>query len=177
MLLSLSVAQLKQSLSSVCSLFMDQRFVWSVVVVTFLGINLTLVNNDFPLQQWKKNENQISLQKYFVFIVAVESWPPEADGETEFQGSDVMPVSHRNEQHISRTQHAFQIRSLGKLRELLCVWILHLNLHGKRLKLDIQHIFASSTCTTSMNCQTHLTGIVKQLWLMRVQLVCVLWRI
>lgn len=38
-------------------------------------------------------------------------------------------------------------------------------------------IFASSTCSISVDCQSHLTGVVKQLWLMRVQLVCVLWGI
>lgn len=88
-----------------------------------------------------------------------------------------MPVLNGDEQHLSRLQHTFKIRSRGKLREPLCVWILHLYLHGRSQKLEMLLTFAGSTCTTSMDCQSHLTGIVKELGLMRVQLVSVLWGI
>lgn len=64
------------------------------------------------------------------------SWPPEADREAELQGSDIMPVSDRDEQHFSWLQYTFKIWSLGKLREALCVWIFHLHLHGSSQKLE-----------------------------------------
>lgn len=80
-----------------------------------------------------------------------------------------MPVLDGDEQHVSRLQDTFHIRSRGKLREAFSVWILHLHLHGKVQNWKL--IYFLSFC---VNCQSHLTGIVEQLWLMRVKLVCVL---
>lgn len=75
----------------------------------------------------------------------VLSRPPEADGEAELQGSNVVPVSHRDEQHFPGLQHALQIRSLGKLREAFRVRILHVHLHGRSQKIgNAAYIFTGS---------------------------------
>lgn len=66
------------------------------------------------------------------FITNLWSWPPEADRKADLQGSDVVPVFDRDEQHVSWLQNTFQIRSFGKLREKLSVGILHLHLQRRR---------------------------------------------
>lgn len=81
------------------------------------------------------------LYKKLIFCITnLPSGPPEADGEAELQRSDVMPVSHGDEQDVSGLQHAFEIRSLGKPREPLQVRILRFHLHTRKQKLETLYI-------------------------------------
>lgn len=84
-----------------------------------------------------------------------------------------MPVSDGDEEHVSRPQHTLQIRSFGEVRVPLSVRILHFHLQQESGKGKNKTSTLHDNVTADG--QSHLTGVVKELRLMRVELVGVLW--
>ena len=70
-----------------------------------MRISLALLKNSRLISlhsRSKQAKHKFNAKIYIYFITDVQSRPPEAHREAELQGSDVVPVSDRDEQHLSR---------------------------------------------------------------------------